>query len=75
MALGVIRGSPMCMHLYGGQIEPETGVIMKLFDYYNCKKEVEGTWWLMFGPDIRGNCIVSWTFLQPHTASASLGWT
>jgi hypothetical protein len=63
------------MHLYGGPTEPEEGVIMKLFNFYNCNKEVEGTWWLMSGPDIRGNCLVSWTFLQPHKASASLGWT
>jgi hypothetical protein len=36
MALGVIKGVPMCMHLYGGPAEPEEGVIMKLFDYYKC---------------------------------------
>jgi hypothetical protein len=36
MTLGVIKGVPMCMHLYGGPVEPEEGVIMKLFDYYKC---------------------------------------
>ena len=63
------------MHLAAGPIKPEAGVIMKLFDFYKCNKEIQGTWYLMRGPDLRGNCLLSFNFMQPHKEKANLGWT
>jgi hypothetical protein len=74
IAMGVTRGVPMCMHLQAGKDKPEKRVLMKLFDYYNCREEAEGTWWLMEGPDERNNCLLSWSFMQPHMSTAKLGW-
>lgn len=73
-AIRVALAAPECNHLDFSFKKPERA-IMKVFDAYACEKRVKGSWWLVKGPDRMGNCLLSWSYLDPHKQRSSIGWT
>ena len=61
----VVQRRPVCMHFRFSRDKPFKA-IMKIQDGYICQKEIQGSWWLVEGPDVYDNCLLSWAYLDPN---------
>ena len=62
-ALKVYLNKPACNHINFTKDRPDN-VIMKIADGYLCQDTVQGSWWLVDGPDDYNMCLLSWAYIE-----------